>query len=518
MQNRSWGLVILFAFLGACSNSNEVEAPIIEGTAYNLQGAAAAGVLMRLIARNDLGNELGEFEKVITDEEGKFTFSDSNLPGPNLFVEADLATGALAALALSGEATIVHPFTNALSQTLIEIARTKDGFSLSELSSDNIIALSQASKALSDDAVDLSDADATRAYLEAQIGRDIADAVNATLSATTLDGFDPAGNLESLTFSATPACGLADVYELDSSDFTFDLSASGAVCTGYSLLSENAFDLAFRLLIPTDTFVDNGQPEFPIDAAFTQLQDSRTIVIGPFLTNGGLSVTRKVYVPEEGDLVRYVDFVTNTSASPITYTHEVTGDLGSDLDTKLVVRGENDKATIESSDRFAATFETSLYNPTVGYVWQDDNGLPASTVQFVGSGAPDVFRFVWEDVSLEPDETKAFLYMGHLTIDRNIESLTSKLRALADTPNMDELSSTEIGQIQNFAPSRGNVFGEAGSAVEGSTVTITNLTKDTSVETRAKKDWSFITSLAVDAGDQLRIESTDGLSKDIMVE
>ena len=135
--------------------------------------------------------------------------------------------------------------------------------------------------------------------------------------------------------------------------------------------SSNAFDGDGRLFVA-------GQPYRPGTLTYTST-DSGSSVVTASGTAAGLNVSRKVTVPTSGsaDLVRTVDTFTNPTASPITTTVAVLGNLGSDAGT--------------------AVFATSngAVNSATQWIGTDDNTD--------GAGAAAVVHYIHGPIGLTPD-------------------------------------------------------------------------------------------------------------------
>ncbi|MGH9144408.1 MAG: hypothetical protein ACRD3J_26550, partial [Thermoanaerobaculia bacterium] len=63
---------------------------------------------------------------------------------------------------------------------------------------------------------------------------------------------------------------------------------------------------------------------------------------------GGLSVQRKVYVPTNDRFIRWMNFFTNTTGAPITFTMVTANNLGSDSNTRVVTTSSGD-ATVTTA-------------------------------------------------------------------------------------------------------------------------------------------------------------------------
>lgn len=494
-------------FIFGCSGSNS-----INGTVYDLEGNPAGGVAIRFIAVSDRGEELSTFGSTLANSSGHFSFSVPASPANNFIAEANLETGKLRGFAYGNHKTIIHPLSEALVEEVFHITGPTGGISLSDISMKQLQTALDAVIKLDSSAIDFSDTSATHEFLLSNEGRNIAKAFESTLTTTPSSDLDPVGTSAAASFSVVAPCGITDVQTLASSSFTFDITPDGGVCTGYTASAVAAFAYGYRLRVFSDTFSFNSQNEFPVDEASATVQDNRTIVLGPFATTGGLTVTRKIYIPETGNIARFLEIIKNPTAQTRNISFQIYGGLATSVGTVLAEIGEGSD-TISSTDRFVATAGNFIFNPTVGHIWQDSNGVSAENIQFVSTGDPSSFGWQFTGVSLAPAQEKTFLSYTFLTTERDSSILRLKLTDLVEQPNMDEMYSDELNGLQNFAPSRGNICASSGSVVPGSKITITNTQTGLVVATRARSDWGYCAALSAVSGDSITIEASDGYNQ-----
>jgi hypothetical protein len=107
----------------------------------------------------------------------------------------------------------------------------------------------------------------------------------------------------------------------------------------------------------------------------------------PAKTIGGLSVQRKVYVPTNDRFIRWMNFFTNTTGAPITFTMITSNNLGSDSNTVLVTTSSGD-AIATPADLWATSFQNYSGNtssdPRIGHVFQGNGApTPVASIHFV---------------------------------------------------------------------------------------------------------------------------------------
>ena len=76
----------------------------------------------------------------------------------------------------------------------------------------------------------------------------------------------------------------------------------------------------------------------------------------PAKTIGGLSVSRKVFVPTNDQFIRWMNSFTNTTGSPITFTMITSNNLGSDANTIITGSSSGDNVA-QTTDLWVATFQ-----------------------------------------------------------------------------------------------------------------------------------------------------------------
>jgi hypothetical protein len=441
---------VLFWFHG-CSGDG-----VVSGTVYRRDDSPAAGVAVRLIGIDDRGVEKAQLASAVTDASGRFHMEVGSDPGMAIAIESMDPAGPLRGFAAgrSGFRGAVHPLTDALVSAVTEITGPTGGKSLADFDPEAVSSVTDRLLDLDRSSLDLSDPDAVRTFVLANVGRAISEASGAVASARSSAGFDPAEAETVPSFATTTRCALSPVHEIVSSDFTFDLTADGKICDGYSPLARDAFDLAFELSVLNDTFTASGVNTFPSDEAAARLLDGRTLRGGPFALTSGVTVTRKVYIPETGNFARFLEILENPTGIDRTVDLQIAGNLGSDITTTLLAKGGSPEA-VAATDRYAATCDTIEFDAVAGFVWQDNGGISVTGPQFVGAGNPDLFAWLWSAVSVPAGGTKTFLYYASLTRDRLAEVVGGRLLEMAEDPDMERMTAREIRSRRTGGMSRG---------------------------------------------------------------
>jgi uncharacterized repeat protein (TIGR01451 family) len=145
---------------------------------------------------------------------------------------------------------------------------------------------------------------------------------------------------------------------------------------------------------------------------------------------------------------------TNTSGAPVTFTMTTANNLGSDSNTVITGSSSGDNAA-QVTDTWVATFQnfsgTTSSDPRIGHVLQGTGApTPVSNIFFANGNDNPFWTYA---ITLAPGQTKAILNFA--TGSGTKAAAAAKAAALALLPaNATQcLSTTELGQITNFAVS-----------------------------------------------------------------
>jgi uncharacterized repeat protein (TIGR01451 family) len=153
---------------------------------------------------------------------------------------------------------------------------------------------------------------------------------------------------------------------------TYQVQTGGVGAGQVAAASDGAFNGAGRLRV--------GGQDYTPPLTTAGLANGNRTVVTPMVTMAGLYVSRKVTVPAAGsqDFVRTVDTFQNPTASPITTTVTLLGNLGSDAATTV----------------FATSDGTGVVSPNDQWIGTDD-GVD-------GDGTPAVILYIHGPHGLEP--------------------------------------------------------------------------------------------------------------------
>jgi len=201
-------------------------------------------------------------------------------------------------------------------------------------------------------------------------------------------------------------------------------------------------------------------------------------VVFPAQTIGGLSVSRKVYVSTDDAFARSLNYFTNTSGAPITFTMNTGNNLGSDSNTVVVTTSSGD-AVATPADLWVTSFQnysgTTSSDPRLGHVIQGAGAsVPVSAINFVSGDDNPFWTYA---ITLNPGQTG--IIMNFVTGQPSKAAAATQAAALASLPAtaVECMSASEKTQVLNFAVlSPSNVHGTktySGGTTVGSTGTYT---------------------------------------------
>jgi hypothetical protein len=117
-------------------------------------------------------------------------------------------------------------------------------------------------------------------------------------------------------------------------------------------------------------------------------------ILTPARTIGGLTVSRKIYVPANDGFARWLNLVSNPTGAPVAVTLQMVSDLGSDAGTTIGTTSSGD-ALVDATDDWVTTYEafvgTSSPSPRLAHVLQSTGAtVRLSSVSFAnGDDTPD---------------------------------------------------------------------------------------------------------------------------------
>jgi uncharacterized repeat protein (TIGR01451 family) len=187
-----------------------------------------------------------------------------------------------------------------------------------------------------------------------------------------------------------------------------------------------------------------------------------TVPAGPTCTNrqyvypakaiGGLSVSRKVFVPTNDRFIRWMNFFTNTTGAPITFTMITSNNLGSDSNTIITGSSSGDNAA-QTNDLWVATFQnfsgSTSSDPRIGHVLQGTGApTPVSNIFFANGDDNPYWAY---SITLAAGQTKAIV--NYATGQGTKAAAAAQAAAIAAYGANEQqcMSATELSQVVNFA-------------------------------------------------------------------
>jgi uncharacterized repeat protein (TIGR01451 family) len=172
----------------------------------------------------------------------------------------------------------------------------------------------------------------------------------------------------------------------------------------------------------------------------------------PAKTIGGLSVSRKVFVPTNDQFIRWMNSFTNTTGSPITFTMITSNNLGSDANTIITGSSSGDNVA-QTTDLWVATFQNYSGNttsdPRIGHVMQGTGAAtPVSNIFFANGDDNPYWTY---SITLAAGQTKRII--NYATGQGSKAAAATQAAAIAAYGANEQqcLSATELSQVVNFA-------------------------------------------------------------------
>lgn len=226
--------------------------------------------------------------------------------------------------------------------------------------------------------------------------------------------------------------------------FRYDVDCTGELSNGGA--ADRHLNNAYFGSYSVDLNGTSFSRRFPcLDAGLLE-NGGRQVDLGP-VTITSLQVTRKVYSPASGGFARYLDVITNPGTVPVTTSVQISGSLGSNNNTRVVV------SPAQSSSTYAITDEGGFCcSPLLAHVFSGAvPSVPVSATQFIDKVGPIFYR--WDNVTIAPGQTVIFM---HFAVQREPSDLVgakaqvTSLVNLTDPNELTGMTSTEKSQVVNF--------------------------------------------------------------------
>ncbi|MCW5893132.1 MAG: hypothetical protein KIT14_21670 [bacterium] len=170
-------------------------------------------------------------------------------------------------------------------------------------------------------------------------------------------------------------------------------------------------------------------------------------------TAPSLAVSRKVFVPSNGDFVRWMNVVTNTGAAPVEVGISLRGLLGSGSDTSIVATSTGG-SSLGASVQWFTTAQMLPGNvqsdqPRLGFVVQGPGAVSPPTS--VGINSAGQAAFTWTPTIAAGGTA---IVMTFSTVQGSSKQAKNTVENLVDldAKSINCLSEAELSQVVNFAP------------------------------------------------------------------
>ncbi len=190
----------------------------------------------------------------------------------------------------------------------------------------------------------------------------------------------------------------------DGGGLRWDVQQNGRIRLGDSGAFHSLRQGGFQLIV-------NGQG-FPFFSPAVTSVAGRQLSLGPWRTSDGLEVRRKVFVPTDDRLIRYLEVFENNAANPITVTADIKTDLGSETGTLLISESSRN-GVLSTDDDWVVTDDhndgTFGGNPAIIHAWSGPGSrLRPSSVSLNSSGG-FAFKF---NFTVPPGERVILMHFG----------------------------------------------------------------------------------------------------------
>jgi hypothetical protein len=218
----------------------------------------------------------------------------------------------------------------------------------------------------------------------------------------------------------------------------------------------------------------------------------------------GLEVSRKVYAPDVGGWCRFVEFVTNHTAAPLTFELEVEGNLGSDGDEIFGPTSSGD-AVVDSADIWHTSVEDDGgdSDPALGFLY------PGGTVEV----DEDDIDISYGEITLAAGQTLAVVTFGFQDPTwgplADIGAEMAHVVAAAPDVYYEGMTAAEIAQLINVGAY--GLSGDAGAVAPNAVVTI--IIDALLWTTTADSDGSFSALVDASPGDTVTVTTDLGRSE-----
>src|SRR5215471_18141364 len=249
----------------------------------------------------------------------------------------------------------------------------------------------------------------------------------------------------------------------DANDFFFNIQGDGSIGSGTNSIYGGDFSNNQRGFLLD--VITNGTPNrFPFEDFGTTEQNGRETVIRQD-NLAGLNVIRKVFVPQDGYFVRYLEIVSNPSTSPVTIGLRVTSNIRPFFSSPLVRATSSGDTVLDVSDpsnpdRWVVIgddpdldpFSNSAL-PAVGFAFDGANAADrVATASFITNGGSTFgqLAITWNNITIPAGGTIAYMHFGAQQVSRAAAAASADRLMQLPPEALVGLSQDEISEIRNF--------------------------------------------------------------------
>jgi hypothetical protein len=238
---------------------------------------------------------------------------------------------------------------------------------------------------------------------------------------------------------------LFQTLNMDGADnFRYDVQCDGSLSDGGTIdgTFNDAYDGTYLLNLSSNLF----SRQFPCLSAGLLDTNGRQVALG-YVTLGDLQITRKIYSPASGGFARYLEVLKNPGVAPVTTSVAISGNLGSDSDTRIVV------APSATGLTYAVTDQSGFCcDPLLGHVFSGVTPhVPVSALQFTNSN--DTIFYRWDNITIQPGQTVIFMHFAVQRDPDDLPGVTAQavaLRNLTDPNALTGMTVSEKAAVLNF--------------------------------------------------------------------
>jgi uncharacterized repeat protein (TIGR01451 family) len=191
---------------------------------------------------------------------------------------------------------------------------------------------------------------------------------------------------------------------------------------------------------------------------------------------GGLNVTRKMYVPHDGYFVRYLEFLNNPSAGPVTATVKLTSNFrfiskvqngftfnrepriistsSGDATLDISNSSTRDHWAVLDDDDDGDPFLTPSTLPAVADLFEGTNGVsPVSSAQYQIDFTNNFGQLTeqWTNITIPAGGTVAFMHFGTEQTGRGAARASVERLLRVPPEAIAGMTAQELAQVQNFS-------------------------------------------------------------------